>query len=42
LKRILEDEGIDLPLVDFGQGYKDMGPAVSAMETAMLAREAPA
>src|SRR5262249_51560141 len=39
LKRILEDEGIELPLIDFGQGYKDLGPAVNAMETLMLARK---
>jgi phage terminase large subunit-like protein len=37
LKKLLEDEGIELPLVDFGQGYKDMGPAVDAMETVILA-----
>ncbi|WP_298326062.1 terminase TerL endonuclease subunit, partial [Asticcacaulis sp.] len=36
LKRILEDEGIDLPLVGWGQGFKDMGPAVDALETAIL------
>jgi hypothetical protein len=41
LKRILEDEGIALPLFDFGQGYKDMAPAVSAMETGDAGREAP-
>lgn len=36
LKAILSREGIDLPLVDWGQGYASMGPAVDAFETAML------
>ncbi|BBC74401.1 terminase [Altererythrobacter sp. B11] len=36
LKAILSSEGIDLPLVDWGQGYRDMGPAVDAFEIAML------
>jgi len=37
LKRIMDEEGIDLPLVEFGQGFKDMGPAVSALEVLVLA-----
>lgn len=36
LKALLNAEGIDLPLLDWGQGYKDMGPAVDAFETALL------
>lgn len=36
LKKLLDDEGIALNLVDWGQGYKDMGPAVDALETAIL------
>jgi phage terminase large subunit-like protein len=36
LKKILSDEGIDLPLHPWGQGFRDMGPAVDAMETAIL------
>ena len=36
LKAILNAEGIELPLVDWGQGYKDQGPAVDAFEIAML------
>ena len=36
LKAILGREGIDLPLVDWGQGFASMGPAVDAFETAML------
>ncbi|ROO26687.1 terminase large subunit [Salinisphaera orenii] len=39
LNRILDEEGIDgLPLVEFGQGFKDMSPAVSALERAVLQR----
>lgn len=37
LKVILADEGIELPLVPWGQGFASMGPAVDAFETAMLA-----
>ncbi|OYY70343.1 terminase large subunit [Sphingomonas sp. 28-63-12] len=36
LEKILSDEGVALPLVQWGQGFKDMGPAVNAFETAML------
>lgn len=36
LKKILDDEGIEIPLKPWGQGYKDMGPAVDALETAIL------
>ena len=36
LKVILDEEGIELPLVAWGQGFKDMGPAVDAMEAAIL------
>ena len=36
LQKILSDEGIELPLVPWGQGYRDMGPAVDAMEAAIL------
>ncbi len=35
-RALLNVEGIELPLVDWGQGYKDMGPAVDAFEIAML------
>ena len=38
LERILADEGIDLPLKEFGQGFRDMGPATAAFETAVLNR----
>lgn len=36
LKKILGDEGIELPMKPWGQGFKDMGPAVDALETAIL------
>lgn len=36
LKKQLSDDGIDLPLVPWGQGFRDMGPAVDALETAVL------
>jgi phage terminase large subunit-like protein len=36
LQKILDDEGIDLPLVEFGQGYQSMGPAVDQLETLVL------
>ena len=39
LRKLLEDEGIDLPLCDWGQGYKDMGPAVDVFETAVIDRK---
>lgn len=39
LKVILQGEGVDLPLVDWGQGFLSMGPAVDAFETAMLRGE---
>ena len=38
LKKLLGDEGIDIPLTAWGQGYADMSPAVDALETAILNR----
>lgn len=35
-EKILADEGIDLPMVEHGQGFKEMGPSVDAFETAVL------
>jgi len=35
-KKELDRIGLELPLVPFGQGYKDMAPAVDAMEEALL------
>ncbi len=39
LKKLLTDEGIDVPLTGWGQGFKDMGPAVDLLETAILNRQ---
>jgi phage terminase large subunit-like protein len=39
LMQIGSDEGMTLPpMTEFGQGYKDMGPAIDAFETAILNR----
>lgn len=38
-RQIAADEGIELPeMLDFGQGFKDMSPALDAFETAILNR----
>jgi phage terminase large subunit-like protein len=39
LQKLLVDEGIDLPITGWGQGFKDMSPAVDLLETAILNRE---
>jgi len=39
LKMICDQEGISLPLVPFGQGFKDMAPAVDEYERRLLNRE---
>ncbi len=36
LQRILTEEGIDLPLTAFGQGFKSMAPAVKSFEERVL------
>lgn len=36
LDKVIADEGLDLHLVGWGQGFKDMSPAVDALETAVL------
>ena len=36
LKMVLQAEGIDLPLAPYGQGYKDMAPAVDELERLIL------
>jgi phage terminase large subunit-like protein len=36
LQQLAAEEGIDLPLVEFGQGFKDMAPAVSEFERQLL------
>lgn len=35
-QRILAEEGVELPLVEWGQGWKDMAPAINALEAAVL------
>lgn len=35
----LEDEGIELPMVPFGQGFKDMAPAVNEFERLLIEGE---
>jgi phage terminase large subunit-like protein len=35
-KKFLSDAGIEVPLSEFGQGFRDMAPAVDALETAIL------
>lgn len=36
LKRELERLGLDFPLVEWGQGFKDMSPALDALEAVLL------
>lgn len=36
LQKELDDHGISLPLVEFGQGFKDMSPAIDALEAELL------
>ncbi len=38
LGKLLSDEGIDLPLVEFIPGFKSYAPAVDAFERAVLDR----
>ena len=35
-KKELDTAGIDLPLVEHGQGYKDMSPAIDNLEAELL------
>lgn len=39
LQVIIDGEGVKLPLEPWGQGYKDMAPAVDAFEVALLEQE---
>lgn len=39
LKNELNDAGVNLPLVEFGQGFKDMAPAMDALENAIHNRK---
>lgn len=36
LKRELERGGLELPLIEFGQGFKDMAPAIQSLEGMIL------
>lgn len=36
LKQLAEEESLELPLIPFGQGYKDMAPAVDVFESLLL------
>lgn len=39
LRNVLEGEGVNAPLREWGQGFASMGPAVNAFETALLSGE---
>lgn len=39
IRRLMDEAGLKIELVEFGQGWKDMGPAIDAVETAVLRRE---
>lgn len=36
MKKEFEEIGVELPLVEYGQGYKDMSPALDGLEAALL------
>lgn len=38
VKRLLDEEGLSLPLAEFGQGFASMAPAVDALESMILNR----
>jgi phage terminase large subunit-like protein len=39
LRRLIDQEGVTVPLAEFGQGFRDMGPAIDATERVVLAHE---
>jgi phage terminase large subunit-like protein len=39
IRRLISEAGVKIELVEWGQGFKDMGPSVDAVETAVLRRE---
>jgi len=39
IKRLMDEAGVKIELLEFGQGWRDMGPAIDAFETAVLRRE---
>lgn len=36
LRKLCEDDGLDLPFVPFGQGFKDMSPALDELERLLI------
>jgi phage terminase large subunit-like protein len=36
MQKELNDLGIELPLVEFGQGFRDMAPAIDTLESLLL------
>jgi phage terminase large subunit-like protein len=39
IERLMAEAGVKIKLLEFGQGWRDMGPAIDAVETAVLRRE---
>jgi phage terminase large subunit-like protein len=39
IKRLMADASVKIEMMEFGQGWRDMGPAIDAVETAVLRRE---
>lgn len=39
IKRLMADASVKIEMMEFGQGWRDMGPAIDAIETAVLRRE---
>lgn len=39
IRRLMAEAGVKIELMEFGQGWRDMGPAIDAIETAVLRRE---
>lgn len=39
IRRLMDEAGVKIELQEFGQGWRDMGPAIDAVETAVLRRE---
>lgn len=39
IERLMADAGVKIKVIEHGQGWKDMGPAIDAFETAVLRKE---
>ncbi|MGE3917778.1 MAG: terminase TerL endonuclease subunit, partial [Hyphomicrobiaceae bacterium] len=39
IRRLMAEAGVKIELMEFGQGWRDMGPAIDAIETAVLNKE---